>query len=447
MTSTSRKNILFISFDDCISYPKYRNSFGEALQTPNLDRIADRATFFDSAYCQSPVCGPSRASFMTAKTSHQLGIFDNTIDVFERADPTDIWSYKLKQNGYFCSSGGKIHHGYKPLKRRHHNVIYSDEQKRFTDDFSLPPDVEKRKDRGIRGGWSTTNEADDHIYYDWQVAESAIGFLENYDKDEPFYREVGFFSPHGPRFTPARFKDLYNWKNFQRPEEWDEGFDKHPFSEEHMPQTPDLEKGNENWWRYNVRNYFAGLSHGDYHLGRIWDALQNSRFAKNTIVVIVSDHGFLLGVRNRFYKSTIWEQSAGVPMMIFDPDQDTPQVVDDPVALLDVGPTVLDYAGLDPLADCVGRSLKPQVQGASNPDRVIPTFRFDNVSIRKGHYRLARYMDGTTQLFDLREDIWNYNDLGRDHPEYVPMRDAMIETCADYGLTLGLRDFEPSPAQ
>ena len=444
MESKSKKNILLISFDDCINYPRYRNKFGVALQTPNLDRIAKQSTYFQSAYCQSPVCGPSRASLMTAQTPHELGIFDNSINVFEKAEAKDIWTYKLKENGFFCSSGGKVHHGYKPLRRRHHSVLYSDEQKRFTDDFALPEGVEKRKDKGIRGGWSTVNEADDHIFYDSQVASSAVDFLENYDQDEPFYREVGFFSPHGPRFTPARFKDMYDWKKFERPEEWADGFDDHAFSQERMPQTPDLEKGNLNWWRYNVRNYFAGLSHGDYHLGRVWDALQASKFAKNTIVVIVSDHGFLLGVRNRFYKSTIWEQSAGVPIMIFDPERDGPQVIDDPVALLDVGPTILDYAGLGPLAHSVGRSLKPQVEGASDPDRVVPTFRFDNVSIRKGNYRFARYMDGSTQLFDLTKDEWNLHDLGDAHPEYAMMRKAMIENCAEYGLVLTSKDFTSS---
>ncbi len=241
MESKSKKNILLISFDDCINYPRYRNKFGVALQTPNLDRIAKQSTYFQSAYCQSPVCGPSRASLMTAQTPHELGIFDNSINVFEKAEAKDIWTYKLKENGFFCSSGGKVHHGYKPLRRRHHSVLYSDEQKRFTDDFALPEGVEKRKDKGIRGGWSTVNEADDHIFYDSQVASSAVDFLENYDQDEPFYREVGFFSPHGPRFTPARFKDMYDWKKFERPEEWADGFDDHAFSQERMPQTPDLE--------------------------------------------------------------------------------------------------------------------------------------------------------------------------------------------------------------
>ncbi|MGB0798287.1 MAG: sulfatase-like hydrolase/transferase, partial [Planktomarina sp.] len=132
MTETPRKNILLVSFDDCIAYHRYRDVFGQVLQTPNLDKFTARSAHFQSAYCQAPLCGPSRASFMSARTPHQLGIFNNDINVFDRVGPEDIWSYKLKKDGYFCSSGGKIHHGYGPLRVPLHDVIYSDERKRFS---------------------------------------------------------------------------------------------------------------------------------------------------------------------------------------------------------------------------------------------------------------------------------------------------------------------------
>ncbi|MGB0800037.1 MAG: sulfatase family protein, partial [Planktomarina sp.] len=258
-------------------------------------------------------------------------------------------------------------------------------------------------------------------------------FLQSYDGDKPFYREVGFFSPHGPRYTPARFKDMYDWQKFQQPAEWANGFDDNAYTDEHMPQTPELKDGKLGWWQYNVRNYFAGLSHGDYHFGRVMDALQDSKFADNTIVVVITDHGFQLGPRNRFYKSTVWEQAAGVPIIIHDPESPA-RVIDDPVALLDIGPTVLDYAGVRGIRNCIGKSLRPQVDGASKPDRVIPTFRYDNISIRKGHYRMARYVDGSTQLFDLRTDIWNLNDLGPDDPAYEGMEQALIAAGEEYGM-------------
>lgn len=434
MTDKNRKNILLISFDDLFAFHRYRYSYGEPLQTPNLDRICSQSMQFHSAYCQAPLCGPSRASFMSARTPHQLGIFNNSINVFERVGPQDIWSYRLKEAGYYCSSGGKMHHGYGALAPELHSVLYSDGPKRFGNDFALPEHVEKRRYNGINGGWSTVNEEDDGIFYDAKSANSAIDFLDSYDSDKPFYREVGFFSPHGPRFTPARFKDMYNPDNLFMPKEWGNGFDENTFSDEFWDQTPAMIERNWGWWRYNVRNYFSGITHGDYHLGRVWDALRKSKHADNTIVVVTTDHGFMLGTRNRFYKGTIWEQSAGVPLIVFDPSDTRPRINHDPVALLDIGPTILDYAQLDPLRNCMGRSLRPQIEGAQNPDRVIPTFRYDNASIRKGHYRFCKFVDGTTQLYDLRNDIWNYNNLGTDHPEYTSMHSALMATCAEYGM-------------
>lgn len=434
--AAAKKNILLVSLDDAAAYWKFKTAFNEPLRTPNLDRICQQSTAFQSAYCQAPICGPSRASFMSARTPHELGIFDNSVNIFDRIDAKDIWSYRLKEDGFFCSSGGKVHHFYKPLRRRFHNVIYSDKQKRFRSDMKLPPDVEKKEFGGHRGGWATTNSQDDGNYYDSQSADSAVEFLETYDRDQPFYREVGFYSPHGPHYTPARFKEMYDVGNFRQPEEWKQGFDYNEFTTTHLPENIKLQENDLDWWSASARNYFAAYSHGDYHLGRVWDALQSSRHAENTIVVVLSDHGFHLGNRNRFMKTTLWEQVAGVPLIIYDPDRPVGQDVHDPVALLDVGPTVLDFAGLPAIENCVGRSLVPCMSGESDPDRAIPTFYRDSAAIRKGDYRFIRYEDGSTQLFDVKEDFWQLRDLGPAHPAYDAMYAALVECCRTYGFTV-----------
>ena len=433
MSTARPMNVLLVSLDDCFAWHRHARDFGEPLRTPNLDRIVAVSAQFRSAYCQVPLCGPSRASFMSARMPQETGVLTNDDDVFDRLDATDMWPYRLKAAGWFCSSGGKVHHGYKPLRRRIHGVLYSDGQKRFTDDMSLPPDVARRRYGGIRGGWGTTDEKDDHIFYDAQSSASAIEFLTTYDGEAPFYREMGFFSPHGPRFTPARFKDMYDVTRFRPPEAWAEGWDETAFTREVMPETARLKAGDLDWWRANVRNYFAALSHGDHHLGRVWDALKASRHADNTLVVILSDHGFLLGARNRFYKTTLWEPSVGVPLIVHDPTRPA-RAIEDPVALIDVGPTVLDYAGLEPIPGTPGRSLKAQVEGRPAPGRCIPSLRNDSVTVRKGRHRIIRYGDGSLQLFDLEADPWNLHDLGRDHPAFDGMLGALVETCRDWRM-------------
>ncbi len=111
-TQDARKNVILITFDDAVAFWKYKTAFGEALQTPNLDRICAESTAFQAAYCQAPVCSPSRASFMSGQSPHQSGVTGPYKNYFEKIPAEAMWPYKLKQAGYFCSSGGKVMQGY-----------------------------------------------------------------------------------------------------------------------------------------------------------------------------------------------------------------------------------------------------------------------------------------------------------------------------------------------
>ncbi|SLN57561.1 Choline-sulfatase [Pseudoruegeria aquimaris] len=435
----SCKNVVLISLDDSVAYWRYKTAFREELITPNLDRICAESTVFDSAYCQAPLCGPSRTSFMTGKTPHQTGVFINRDSNFTKVSPEETWSHRLKQAGFFCSSGGKIHHKYAPLARPVHRILYSDGRKSFPNDMQFVGDVARRKFGGHRGGWGTTDPQDDNTFYDAHSANSAISFFESYDDERPFYREIGFYGPHGPHYTPARFKEMYDVENFRQPESWKDGFDPDPYADAHLQKTEQLEQGDQRWWRQSVRNYFSALSHVDHHLGRVWDALKSSRHADNTLVVILSDHGFHLGNRDRFTKKTLWEQVANVPLVVHQPGVTKGTTISDPVALLDVGPTILDYTGLGGIENGMGMSLRPRIEGAGPAaDRAIPTCHGDEFSIRKGNYRLIRYQDGSTQLYDVEADYWQQRNLGVGHPAHAPMLEALV-ACAEASGFTGLR--------
>ena len=430
-TQDARKNVILITFDVSVAFWKYKTAFGEALQTPNLDRICAESTAFQAAYCQAPVCSPSRASFMSGQSPHQSGVTGPYKNYFEKIPAEAMWPYKLKQAGYFCSSGGKVMQGYDALPDEIHQTLFSDNPKKFRGDWQIPEAI-SIEFGGLRGGKAAKDEKDDPRFYDHQAANSARSFFNNYKEDAPFYREIGFYGPHGPWITPRRFKEMYDEKNFRKPKAWQEGFDESAFMELHNSQNLNADKFKQ--WRKSVRNYFSALSHTDYHLGRIWDALKASRFADNTLVIIASDHGLHLGERNRFRKHTLWEQVANVPLIIHDPEQPVAQVVSDPVALLDIGPTVMDYADLSPLDGSIGRSLRPQMDWARAPDRAVPTFLHQSAAVRKGKYRFIRYGDGSTQLFDLSNDWWQTRDLGPDHPAYAQMQAAHAACCLEYGF-------------
>ena len=444
MPSThDKKNILLISFDDAVAYWRYKAIFGELLQTPNLDRICAQSTAFQNAYCQAPVCSPSRASFMSGKSPHQSGVTGSDKNYFDKIAPEEMWPYTLKQNGYYCSSGGKVMRGFVPLPGAIHKVLFSDRRRRFTTDRRKmykgpdddPPDtIERIEFGGFRGGLATVNEEDDDKFYDHQVADSAEIFLNKRRGGKPFYREVGFSGPHGPWTTPKRYKEMYDTSQIKQPKAWTAGFDENAF----MAQvtTENIDRTRVKQWQKSVRNYFSALTHTDHHLGRVWDALKSSRHADNTIVIIVSDHGFHLGERNLFRKHTLWEQVANVPLIIHDPTHPIAQVVSDPVGLIDVGPTVMDYLDLPAIEGCVGRSLRPQMGLDRVPDRAVPTFFHQNAGVRKGKYRFIRYEDGTTQLFDLSTDWWQTRDLGASHPDYAEMQQVHAACCKEYGFDI-----------
>lgn len=437
MLPPEKKNVVLISLDDSVAFWKYKSLFGAELLTPNLDRICAQSTAFHSAYCQAPVCSPSRASMMSAKSPHVTGVNGPAARYFEQIPADTMWPYKLKQDGYFCSSGGKVALAYGPLPPKIHSTLFSDGRKKF----KLEPRKRKFKDKkipgriemgGFRGGLATFDENGEESLYDDQSTRSALGFLESYDGDAPFYREVGLIATHGPWTTPRRFKDMYEHTDFRKPAEWRTGFD--PCEVMENVSGLNYKIGRREHWQKSIRNYFAGISYVDYNIGRIWDAIKASRHADDTVIVIFSDHGLHLGERQRFRKHTLWEQVANVPLIIHDPDQPEAQVVTDPVGLIDLGPTVLDMIGLPALAESQGQSLKPLMHGQGNPDRAVPTFLFDNAAIRKGRYRFIRYSDGSTQLFDLEEDWWQTKDLGSEHPAYPALQDAHAACCLSFGF-------------
>lgn len=437
----SQRNVLLISLDDAVAFWRYRSIFGETLQTPNLDRICGQSTSFHAAYSQAPVCSPSRASFMSGLSPHQTGVTQSDSRYFDRVSPQKMWPGHLKQHGYHCVPGGKVMRGYRALPQPVHETIYSTPYSESHRKFS----VGRRKSRfsdgkipdhiafgGHRDGLATTTDQADRGLYDNQVAEDAIAFLSRYKDDAPFYREVGFQSPHGPWITPRRFKEMYNFKAIQQPGDWGNGFDGNAATADLVKQNIDSER--LRFWRQSVRNYFSAISYADYQIGRVWDALKASAHADNTLVIILSDHGMHLGERNWFGKSTLWEQTVNVPLIIHDPAQPVGHVVCDPVGLIDVGPTVMDYLGLPAIPGSPGQSLVPQMQWERFPDRAVPSFFKGHAAIRKGKYRFIRYSDGSEQMFDLSRDWWQTRSLGVDHPDYAALRKAFERCCRDYGM-------------
>lgn len=429
-----RRNIMLISFDDAVAFWRYKTLFGAALETPNLDRICAQSTAFHAAYTQAPVCNPSRVAMLSGKTPHQTGITMPRKDVFSVLDVGDVLPGRLKAEGWFTSLGGKGLSGFHPFEDDLHARLYSDAPRAFRKDWRVPDKISVALG-GFRGGKATVSEAHDGRFYDYQAASSAEEFLSEHPEDQPFFREIGFYGPHGPWITPLRFKKMYPPDGFRQPPAWEGGLPTNPYLDAQF--TPNFDPTRPRIWRQSVRNYFSAMSHVDHHLGRVWDALKASKHGDNTVVIITSDHGHHLGERNRFRKHTLYEQVANVPLIIHDPTHPVPQVVTDPVGVIDIVPTVLDYVGLEPPEGCLGQSLRPLMRMEPAPEsRAIPTVLRDNVSIRKDRFRFIRYEDGSTEMYDIAADWWQRAPLGPDHPSYGDMAAALEACCEAQGLDL-----------
>ncbi|NSX55703.1 sulfatase-like hydrolase/transferase [Parasulfitobacter algicola] len=426
-----RKNILLIAIDDGFAFWRYRTAFGATLKTPNLDRICSMSAAFTSAYCQVPICGPSRASVMSGLSPYETGVFDNYTNVFDVMRAEQFWSFRLKREGYYCSTAGKVHHGYKPLADDFHNALYSHPSRPVH--FGPAKNAPAVDFGGKSGGKGTTDIKNDRQYYDFRSSQDALRFLQSYDQDAPFYREVGFHHPHPPFRTPVRFKEMYDLDDFIHPDDWALGFDLSEFTGRYMIEN--MDQNDIEAWKKSIRNYFSAYSHVDHHIGRVWNALQKSKHAKDTIFVLYSDHGYHMGDKGRFRKFTLWEEAARAPLIIHDPDSPA-RMVEDPVALTDVGPTILDYANCKPMQHSVGQSLRPVIEGKTQEKRAIPTFWYGSASARFGSHRITLYQDGSAEFYDLDNDMWLTKNLAHKHPEFESARKALLQTCAEYGVMI-----------
>lgn len=405
-------NVLFISVDDLNDWAGYRGN--KQVISPHMDRLAKEGMWFSKAYCQYPVCGPSRASVMTGMYFHQLKsaklqIKDSVVeDKMEKMGSRLLHAY-FKDHGYKTMAAGKILHRHLPKKD------LDESGGRGSWDFNVDEDGKK-----VREFWDSKDTMTDWGIYkkpdegmsDSQAAKWAVERLgEKHDK--PFMLMVGFLRPHVPWYVPQKYYDLYDREKVALPAYKKSDLDDVPEAgretmNKGYPRTEWAKENNQ--WKHIVQSYLASISFVDSKVGQVLDALEASSYRENTIVVLWSDHGYHLGEKNTFQKHTLWERSAKVPLIIKVPpsldDQLKKGRCDAAVGLIDLYPTLLDLCGLPANNKTVGRSLKPLLL---NPKAKwnFPalTYRKDGgKSIRTERYRYIEYGDGSMELYDHQAD-------------------------------------------
>jgi arylsulfatase A-like enzyme len=415
-------NVLFIAVDDLNTEVGFLGD--PHAKTPNMDRLAEQSVVFSRAYCQSPICGPSRSSFLTGRYPHHTGLYslDPMFRDVEELKEVISLPQHFRKNGYWSATVGKIYHS-KPDPESF-DVIHG-----WMGAFGPFPEetIHLNPELPVHPYYDWGAFLEDEETADYKVAQSACGFIEKAtETDEPFFISVGFFRPHCPLYAPQKWFDLHPL----------EGIVPLPDQSEDLTDIPAYGKklvsyfGRQDYNRFLRENnraasflqaYRACVSFTDHCIGRVLDALEKSGQADHTIVVLFGDHGVQNGKKNLWYKRTLWEASTQVPLLIKPVGTSAGQAVKMPVGLIDLYPTLCELTGLEAPGGLDGTSLTGLMRGEkTDRDPVLSVFGPDNFALRSDRWRYIRYADGSEELYDHRNDPDEKTNLA-DNPEYAPV--------------------------
>jgi uncharacterized sulfatase len=438
-----KPNVLFIAVDDmnndlgCYGHP--------VVKSPNIDRLAARGIRFDRAYCQYPLCSPSRSSIMTGLRPDTTKVFDLQYRFRQGLPDVVTMSQCFSQNGYYAARVGKIYHYGNPGDIGTSGLDDPQSWQEFfnpagRDKTTLERDIiNHTPKRGLGSSLSfladKTGRDEDHT--DGKVATQAIELLEKH-KDAPFFLAVGFYKPHCPYIAPQKYFDLY------------------PMDKITLPAiAPDYEKtalapalASSKPWPYMgvtpdqareaKQGYYAAISFVDAQIGRVLDALDRLGLRENTIVVFWSDHGYHLGEHGLWMKMSCFEESARVPMIIAPPAaKGAGKASGRTVELLDVYPTLADLAGITPPKELQGASLRPLLDDPSAQwDRPAYTQvqrgGFPGHSVRTERWRYTEWALGEkgAELYDHENDPQELKNLALlpEHAATVAKMRALLKS-------------------
>ena len=428
-STKSRPNIVMIAIDDLNDWVEPLGGHPD-VKTPAMKRLAERGLTFTNAHCQAPLCNPSRTSLMTGKRPTSTGIYGLSPWIRNVPEFKDLVTLPqhFSEHGYHTLIGGKIYHGgngRKKMKGQRKNM----ECDVWGPNASVGARPNAKLIPPTPGGnhglmdWGTFPHRDEDKG-DWKVASWAVEQIDKMPTNKPYFLSVGFFLPHVPCYATQKWFDLYPDETLTMPPMLKGDRDDTPNSSWYIhwdlpePRTSWLEQNQQ--LRPLVRSYLACVSFVDSQVGRVLDAIERSPQADNTIVVLWSDHGYHLGEKAISGKNSLWRHSTRVPLIFAGPGIPTGKSCDQPAELLDLYPTLSGLAGLPGNIQTEGISLEPQIDapGSKRQRPAMCTHNAGNHSICDQRWRLIRYADGQSELYDRKSDPWEHKNLLKDDPFY-----------------------------
>ncbi len=436
-TPSRRYNVLFIIADDLNCD---LGTYGHPLvKSPHIDRLANRGRRFDRAYCQFPLCGPSRAAFMCGLYPDQTLIHKNSIRIREHLPDVETMAQMFRQGGYVAVRVGKIFHYGVP------GAIGTDgHDDPDSWDFTVNPRGRDKDEESKIFSWQNgrlgstlswfASEGTDAEQTDGIGATQAIKLLESYAaRKSAFFLAVGFYRPHTPYVAPKKY------------------FDEYPLAAIRVPQIPPgylqtlpppaqftLTEHKEQQHlpdeiaRQSMRGYYAAISFMDAQVGRLLDALNRLKLADETIVIFTSDHGYHMGEHGHYQKMTLFENAARVPLIVSIPHmQAAGQSTTSPAELIDLYPTLAELCALPAPSYLQGVSLVPTLGDPAKESRADALTQLTNgYSLRTERYRYTEWgpdgRDGA-ELYDHQSDPAELRNIAS-RPEFAEIKAGLART-------------------
>ncbi|KAF2766043.1 choline-sulfatase [Teratosphaeria nubilosa] len=417
-----KPNILYIMADQLAAPQLKMYNKNSQIKTPNLDKLAEKSVVFDSAYCPSPLCAPSRMSMISGQLPAKIGAYDNASPIPE---DTPTYAHYLRKEGYECVLGGKMHF----IGEQLHGYEY-----RLTADI-YPGDL----------GWSVNWDEPDtrlewyhnsssilqagtcvrsnQLDYDEEVMYKSKQFLYDHVRkapgSRPFALTVSLTHPHDPYCIEEKYWDMYEGVDIDMPKVQipKDQLDLHSKRLQHACDLEDYDFTPEQIKKAK-RAYYGAVSYVDDCIGQLLETLKKCGLEDNTIVIFSGDHGDMLGERGLWYKMSYFESSVRVPMLFSYPKLWHPHHVPQNVSTLDILPTLVDIVGskLMPGLPMDGVSIVPHLKGKSTHDTVFAEYMGEGtvapmMMIRRGPWKYITCPADPDLFYNLADDPDELNNL------------------------------------
>ncbi len=403
-----RPSVLMIAVDDLNHWVGHLDRNPQA-RTPNIDRLAKMGLSFTNAHCAVPACEPSRCAALGGRRPWTTGCYYNGDKWKTHQQPGEGLSAQFMKAGYRVAGAGKIYHGMQ---------FHPEEW-----DSYLDKSVASLNGKGVKkyDGYfkeKTFPDLKDDDLLDWHSVGYCVERMLA-DDDRPFFLACGLYKPHLPFVAPRKYYEDFPRQQIKLPPHRDDDLEDIPAAGVKMAKPGGdhakfLKSGR---WEAAIQSYLATVAYTDMNVGRLLDALAKSPRRENTIVVLWSDHGWSFGEKKHWRKFALWEETTRMPYLWVVPGVTRPGTRSDaPVDLMSLYPTLCRQAGIEVPEHVDGHDLTPLLE---KPDAgwdhvAITTHGRGNHAVRSATHRYIRYADGSEELYDHREDPYEWNNLARD---------------------------------